>query len=80
MKSKKNLIWDYIYGKFNKSVSDLNSLYNHQAIKGRENEDVLINFLKSFIPRKFELTRSPYPSFFLILLLVTLLLSFLDVF
>lgn len=58
MESKKNLIWEYIYKKFNKSVSDLNSLYNHQGIKGRENEDVLINFLKSFLPGKFDLKQS----------------------
>ncbi len=29
MKSKKNRLWEYIYDKFNKSVSELNSLYNH---------------------------------------------------
>ncbi len=58
MKSKKNRLWEYIYNNFNKSVSELNSLYNHQGIKGRENEEVLINFLKAFLPGKFELTRS----------------------
>ena len=58
MESKKNRIWEYIYEKFNKSVSELNSLYDHQGIKGRENEDVLINFLKSFLPGKYELIQS----------------------
>ncbi|MFX1366961.1 MAG: DUF6602 domain-containing protein [Promethearchaeota archaeon] len=58
MKSKKNRLWEYIYDKFNNRVSELNSLYNHQGIKGRENEDVLINFLKSFLPGKFDLARS----------------------
>ncbi len=58
MKSKKNHLWEFIYGKFNRSVSELNSLYTHPGIKGRENEDVLINFLKSFLPGKFELSQS----------------------
>ena len=58
MISKKNRLWEYIYEKFNKSVSELNSLYKHPGIKGRENEDVLIKFLKSFLPRKYELTQS----------------------
>lgn len=58
MKSKKNRLWEYIYEKFSKSVSELNSLYKHPGIKGRENEDVLIKFLKSFLPGKYELTQS----------------------
>ncbi|KKM88275.1 hypothetical protein LCGC14_1260390 [marine sediment metagenome] len=58
MKSKKNHLWEYIYEKFNKSVSELNSLYKHPGIIGRENEEVLIKFLRSFLPGKYELTQS----------------------
>lgn len=49
MKSKKNRIWEHIYEKFNKEVSNLNSLYSHPGIKARENKNVLIDFLKSFL-------------------------------
>ncbi len=57
---KKNKTWIHIYEKFKAEVEDLNELYNHPGEKGDANELVLINFLKSFLPGKYEISKNKF--------------------
>jgi len=55
LKFKKDKIWKYIYHEFRDKVKDLNSLYDHQGIKGEENKRALLDFLKHFLPNKYQI-------------------------
>lgn len=53
--STRQELWKQIYENFKSKFENWNSLYSHQGLKGDQNEENLINLLKSFIPGKFDL-------------------------
>ena len=55
LNSKNIKVWKYIYNEFRDKVEDVNSLYDHQGIKGEENERALLDFLEQFLPNKYQI-------------------------
>ncbi len=57
--SKRNKLWAGIYEKFRIDVDKLNEITDdNNALKGRQNEAVLMKFLEAFLPSKFKIEHS----------------------
>ncbi len=57
--SKRNKLWAGIYEKFRIDVEKLNEITDdNNALKGRQNEAVLMKFLGAFLPSKFQIEHS----------------------
>jgi len=56
-KARRNIVWNCIFETFRYDVEKLNNLYSHTGIKGDANEKVLINFLRSFLPGRYQIEK-----------------------
>lgn len=56
--SRRNIILKNIYQIFKKKVEIVNNLYSQPVVKGSQNEKALAFFLKSFLPKKYEVKRN----------------------